>query len=82
MKGVHRFDPRFSGTIKTAQVAISMDSQQQRHFNLAKASLQQAISWYGNTRRHWHYPPDLDLKAAVRPELTKLQQASQTRACY
>lgn len=53
-----------------------MDSQQQeRHFNLAKASLQQAISWYGNTRRHWHYPPDPDLKAAVRPELTKLKQA-------
>ncbi|OKH12949.1 GTP-binding protein [[Limnothrix rosea] IAM M-220] len=53
-----------------------MDSQQQeRHFNLAKASLQQALTWYGNTRRHWHYPPDPDLKAAVRPELQKLQQA-------
>lgn len=53
-----------------------MDSQQQEsHFNLARASLQQALAWYGNTRRHWHYPPDPDLKAAVRPELQKLQGA-------
>ncbi|AFY37019.1 small GTP-binding protein [[Leptolyngbya] sp. PCC 7376] len=53
-----------------------MDSQQQeRHFSLARASLQQALAWYGNTRRHWHYPPDPELKAAVHPELHKLQQA-------
>ncbi|ANV82942.1 GTPase [Picosynechococcus sp. PCC 7003] len=53
-----------------------MDSQQQeRHFTLARASLQQALAWYGNTRRHWHYPPDPALKAAVRPELQQLQTA-------
>lgn len=53
-----------------------MDRQQQeQHFNLAKASLQQALAWYGNTRRHWHYPPDQALKAAVRPELQQLQTA-------
>jgi small GTP-binding protein len=53
-----------------------MDSQQQEsHLSLARASLQQALAWYGNTRRHWHYPPDPDLKAAVRPELQQLQAA-------
>lgn len=53
-----------------------MDRQQQEnHLSLARASLQQAMAWYGNTRRHWHYPPDPDLKAVVRPELQQLQAA-------
>ena len=51
-----------------------MDSQQQeRHFKLARASLQQALAWYGSTRRHWHYPPDPELKTLVRPDLQQLQ---------
>ena len=50
-------------------------SQQETHFNQARASLQQAISWYASFRRHWNYPPNPTLQAAVRQDLQSLQGA-------
>ncbi|PSO77786.1 MAG: GTPase [Cyanobacteria bacterium QS_7_48_42] len=50
-------------------------SQQETHFNQARASLRQALSWYGNVRRHGNQPPNVELQAAVRNELQTLQSA-------
>ncbi len=50
-------------------------SQQESHFNQAHASLQQALSWYSSFRRHWNYPPNLELQAAVRQDLQDLKSA-------
>lgn len=48
---------------------------QENHFNQARASLQQAMSWYANFRRHGQQPPDVELQAAVRSELQALKLA-------
>jgi hypothetical protein len=48
-------------------------SSQEAHFNQARASLQQAISWYASFRRHWNYPPNAELQAAVRKDLQALK---------
>lgn len=50
-------------------------SQQENHLNQARTSLQQALSWYTSFRRHWNYPPNLDLQAAVRKDLQTLKAA-------
>lgn len=50
-------------------------SQQETHYNQARASLQQALSWYSSFRRHWNYPPNPDLQAAVRKDLQSLKAA-------
>jgi small GTP-binding protein len=50
-------------------------SLQQNHLTKARASLQQAISWYSSFRRHWNYPPNLELQAEVRDDLQKLKSA-------
>jgi uncharacterized protein len=50
-------------------------SLQDNHFNRARASLQQAISWYGNFRRHGKYPPDETLQQTVRDDLKSLKNA-------
>lgn len=50
-------------------------SKQETHFNQARASLQQAISWYSNFRRHQNYPPDELLQTAVREDLQSLKKA-------
>jgi hypothetical protein len=50
-------------------------SPQETHFNQARASLQQAISWYTSFRRHWNYPPNPELQAAVRTDLQSLKSA-------
>ena len=50
-------------------------SQQETHFNQARASVRQALSWYANFRRHGHHPPDIELQAAVRKDLQALQSA-------
>ena len=50
-------------------------TQQQKHFNRSRASLQQAISWYASFRRHWNYPPDAKLQAAVKEDLQALREA-------
>lgn len=47
------------------------ENQQQQ----AKASLQQALSWYASFRRHWNYPPNPELQAAVRKDLQALKGA-------
>jgi hypothetical protein len=47
----------------------------ENHFNQARASLQQAISWYASFRRHWNYPPNAQLQAAVRKDLQSLKGA-------
>ena len=50
-------------------------SQQEIHLNQARASLQQGISWYASFRRHWNYPPNPTLQAAVRKDLQALKGA-------
>lgn len=52
-----------------------MTQKQDNHFNRARASLQQAISWYGNFRRHGKYPPDETLQKTVRDDLKALKRA-------
>ena len=52
-----------------------MNQKQDNHFNRARASLQQAISWYGNFRRHGKYPPDDTLQQAVKSDLQSLKRA-------
>ena len=54
---------------------VKMNSKQEAHFNQARASLQQAISWYSSFRRHGNFPPDDRLQAAVRQDLQSLQEA-------
>jgi hypothetical protein len=53
----------------------NQSSPQDSHINQANASLQQAISWYGNFRRHGSHHPDPELQAAVRPQLQTLKSA-------
>ena len=53
------------------------NSLQETHLNQARASLQQALSWYTSFRRHWNYPPNLELQAAVRQDLQALKAASE-----
>ncbi len=50
-------------------------SRQENHFNQARASLQQAISWYSGFRRHGNSPPNERLQASVRKDLQSLQNA-------
>jgi hypothetical protein len=50
-------------------------SQQETHYDRARASLQQALSWYSSFRRHWNYPPNPELQAAVRKDLQSLKAA-------
>jgi small GTP-binding protein len=52
-----------------------LPSLQETHLNQARASLQQALSWYSSFRRHWNYPPNLELQAAVRKDLQALKAA-------
>ncbi|MGK7914433.1 MAG: GTP-binding protein [Prochloraceae cyanobacterium] len=51
------------------------NSEQENHFNQARECLQQALSWYSGFRRHWNYPPNVELKAAVRKDLQVLKSA-------
>ncbi|WP_107670612.1 GTP-binding protein [Cyanothece sp. BG0011] len=48
-------------------------TQQDTHIQQTRASLQQALSWYTSVRRHWNYPPNLELQAAVKPDLQALK---------
>ncbi len=50
-------------------------SKQETHFNQARASLQQAISWYSGFRRHGNSPPSDRVQTAVRKDLQSLQSA-------
>lgn len=50
-------------------------SKQETHFNQARASLQQAISWYSSFRRHGTTPPNDHLQTSVRKDLQSLQNA-------
>ncbi|MBR8830821.1 MAG: GTPase Era [Chroococcopsis gigantea SAG 12.99] len=50
-------------------------SLQETHYNQARASLQQALSWYSSVRRHWNYPPNPSLQAAVKTDLQNLKGA-------
>lgn len=54
---------------------INPQSLQQSHLTKARASLQQALSWYSSFRRHWNYPPNFELQAAVRDDLQNLKSA-------
>ena len=55
----------------------SDSSQPHSLLSLARASLQQATSWYSSHRRHWNYPPNLELQGAVRDDLKTLKQATE-----
>jgi small GTP-binding protein len=48
---------------------------QETHLNQARTSLHQALSWYSSFRRHWNYPPNLELQGAVRQDLQSLKYA-------
>ena len=52
-----------------------MSKLQENHLNRARASLQQAISWYGNFRRHGKYEPDATLQQTVKEDLQALKKA-------
>lgn len=45
------------------------------HLQQARASVQQALNWFASARRHWNYPPEPALQAAVRPQLQSLKAA-------
>ena len=47
-------------------------NQQETHLNRARASLRQAISWYGNFRKPGHSLSNPQLAALVKPELEAL----------
>ncbi len=53
----------------------SNNSSQETQLNQARASLQQALSWYSNLRRHGRQVPNVELQAAVRQELQTLKSA-------
>jgi uncharacterized protein len=48
---------------------------EQTSFNLARASLQQAISWYSRFQRHGKHTPNLELQVAVKKDLQILKSA-------
>ena len=54
---------------------MSQKSRQEIHFNQARASLQQAISWYSGFRRHGNSPPSDRVQKTVRKDLQSLQGA-------
>ncbi|QUS60857.1 GTP-binding protein [Synechocystis sp. PCC 7339] len=41
----------------------------------AIASTQQSLNWYASQRRHWNYPPNLELQGAVRQDIQAMHQA-------
>ncbi|WP_204104932.1 MULTISPECIES: GTP-binding protein [Spirulina sp. CCY15215] len=53
----------------------SFTLSQETHYNRAKMSLQQALSWYSSFQRHGRYRPSMELQAAVRSELQTLKGA-------
>ncbi|NOK71005.1 MAG: DUF697 domain-containing protein [Chloroflexi bacterium AL-N10] len=48
-------------------------SPQENHLNQARASLQQALSWYSSFTRHGKYSPNFELQGAVRSDLQVLK---------
>jgi hypothetical protein len=50
-------------------------SPQETYINQARSSLQQALSWYSSVRRHWNYPPTIELQAAVKNDLQALKSS-------
>ena len=50
-------------------------SKQEAHYNQARASLQQAISWYSGFRRHGNSPPGDRVQTTVKKDLQSLQGA-------
>ena len=50
-------------------------SKQEAHYNQARASLQQAISWYSGFRRHGNSTPSDRLQTTVKKDLQSLQGA-------
>jgi small GTP-binding protein len=48
-------------------------SAQENHLNQARASLQQALSWYSGFNRHGTSPPNFELQGAVRSDLQALK---------
>jgi small GTP-binding protein len=41
----------------------------------AIASIQQSLNWYASKRRHWNYPPNLELQGAVGQDIQAMRQA-------
>ncbi|MGK7925466.1 MAG: GTP-binding protein [Spirulina sp.] len=52
-----------------------MTLSQETHYNRARTSLQQALSWYSSFQRHGRYRPSLELQTQVRSELQALKGA-------
>lgn len=54
---------------------MTQASSQETHLKQAQTSIQQAVNWYASLRRHWNYPPNLELQAAVRQDIQNLKMA-------
>lgn len=52
-----------------------MSNLGENHLNQARASVQQALSWYSSFRRHGNYPPLPELQGAVREDLQTLKNS-------
>lgn len=50
-------------------------SLQDSHLQQSHTSIQQALNWFASQRRHWNYPPNPELQAAVRQDLQALKAA-------
>jgi hypothetical protein len=55
-----------------AQTSSARTNQQETHLNRARASLRQALSWYSHLRKPGQLPSNLELQAALKPELEVL----------
>lgn len=51
------------------QPSSARTNQQETHLNRARASLRQALSWYSHLRKPGQLPSNLELQAALKPEL-------------
>ena len=54
---------------------LSTTSKSATHINQARASIQQALSWYSSWQRYGKHLPNIELQAAVRKELQVLKAA-------
>jgi small GTP-binding protein len=61
--------------LSDSQTPQTRSNPQETHFNRTRASLRQALSWYANLRRHRDHLPDVELQAAVRPEIELLKSS-------
>lgn len=67
--------PFLNLALSYSQTSQTRQPSQEIHFNRTRTSLRQTLSWYSNLRRHNDHLPDIELQAALRPELEVLQSS-------